>query len=62
MGLLNKALPKAPTGLIGVIADKLKSKKKGMASMPGQSPLGMSSSASPGASLSASSGQRSLLG
>jgi hypothetical protein len=66
MGVLAKPLAKAPYGLAGAlvssIATKAKKKSKGMPSLPGQSPLGMSSSAGPGASLQSSQGQRSYLG
>lgn len=62
MGILSKPLANfSPAGaMISSLAKKKKS--KGMPSLPGQSPLGMSASASPGASLQASSGQRSYLG
>jgi hypothetical protein len=67
MGVLAKPLVKAaPFGVANIlmssIANKAKKKSKGMPSLPGQSPLGMSASAGPGASLQASSGQRSYLG
>lgn len=66
MGALAKAggaLGKvAPWGLAGLAIKAMSGKKKGMASMPGQSPLGMSGTAPPGNSSQARLGQRSYLG